>query len=80
MLVFDLETRYLCTPYICRLDASSFRVGPVFDSSLYSSHHSASALPVGILTKYLFHEWSEHPAFSVGGSEIKGPQMSGEEL
>lgn len=55
------------------LDVSSVRVGSVLDLSLYSSHHLASALRVGVLTKYLFHKWSESSAFSIGGSEIKGP-------
>lgn len=55
------------------LGVSSVRVGPVLDLSLYSSHHLASALHVGVLTKYLFHKRSESSAFSIGGSEIKGP-------
>lgn len=52
----------------------------MLDSSLYSLHHLASALHVGILTKYSFPERNEHSAFSAGGREIKGPQMNGEEL
>lgn len=73
LLIFDFVTRYSWTQCVSILDVSSFRVGPVLDLALYSSHHLASALHVGVLTKYLFHDWSESSAFSVGGSEIKGP-------
>lgn len=34
------------------LDESSLRVEPVSNSSLYSSHHLASALHIGVLTNY----------------------------